>query len=129
LQPIPVAFPVSSHQPAAADLAVVRVNSLRATEGTPTPDVEALQLGHAPDYRWLIGKLEYVYVRNAWKLRYASASDADPHGGSVTLSNPGPVAETLRNRLVRVEGQLVEADGSESYPVYQVQSLQLLSLP
>src|SRR5207245_5972 len=36
---------------------------------------------HAPDYGWLTGELQYVAVRNAWRLRYGSAADEDRSGG------------------------------------------------
>jgi hypothetical protein len=88
-----------------------------------------LQFSHAPDYRWLIGQLEFVYVRNTWKVHYAGAADADPHGGSVTLLDCGPLAESLRGRLVRIEGRLVEAEATAPCPGYQIHSLQLLPLP
>jgi hypothetical protein len=129
LQPIPVAPPVQTLLPEPSDPAPVRVTSFKRIADCQTPVAETQLFNHAPDYSWLVGRLEYVYVRNTWKLHYAGAAEADRHGGSVTLVGAGPPAGSLRGRLVRVEGRLVEADGTDPCPAYEVHFLQLLSLP
>jgi hypothetical protein len=129
LQPIPVLSPVQTLLPEPSDHTPVRVTSFKPIDDCPKPVAEALRFSHAPHYGWLIGQLEYVYVRNAWKLHYAAAVDADTHGGSVTLVDTGPLTESLHGRLVRIEGRFLDVDGTDPCPAYEVHFLQLLSLP
>jgi hypothetical protein len=88
-----------------------------------------LDHGHAPDYRWLVGRLQYVHVRDAWRLRFASAEDDDRHGGTVTLVETGPMIGFQTGQLVRIEGQLVDPSSRQPSPPYRVQSIQLLGNP
>src|SRR5262245_51840524 len=79
--------------------------------------------GHAPDYSWLIGRLEFLHVRNVWKVRYASLEEEDRYGGSVTLIDTGPMTEFKSGQIVRVEGQLVNPESREPSPPYRVRSI------
>lgn len=84
---------------------------------------------HARDYSWLIGELHYVYVRDVWRLRYASADDEDPFGGSVTLTGVGPMTAYRSGQRVRVEGHVHDPQSGEPSPVYCVHSIQSLPSP
>lgn len=97
------------------------------------PSDEALvgefQPSRASDYRWLIGHLQYVHVRNAWRLRYAAPDEHDRYGGAVTLTDLGPMTEYRSGQLVRVEGCLLDPASTEPSPAYHVQRIQSLSRP
>jgi hypothetical protein len=80
--------------------------------------------GCALDHSWLVGELQYVEVRNVWRLRYASVEDEDRYGGSVTLSDTGSLTGLRSGERVRVEGQLVDAESREPSPAYRVRTLQ-----
>jgi len=84
---------------------------------------------HAADYSWLIGELQYLEVRNVWRVRYATVEDEDRYGGSVVLTETGPMFGHLNGQLVRVEGQLVAPDSREPSPAYRVRHLQLVPRP
>jgi hypothetical protein len=80
--------------------------------------------GHAADYHWLIGELQYSEVRSVWRLRYAGAEADDSFGGSVTLLAPSPMTAYRSGQRVFVEGQLIDPHSTEPSPSYRVQSIQ-----
>ena len=84
---------------------------------------EGVSSGHARDYRWLIGELQYVQVRDVWCLRYAAADEDDPYGGRVTLLDPGEMTNYRNGQIVRVHGELANPDRREPSPSYRVRSL------
>jgi hypothetical protein len=81
--------------------------------------------GHAPDYSWLVGALDYVKSRDAWCLRYASVDEDDRYGGTFALVNPGPMAAYRSGQLVRVQGEMVD----QPAPGYRVRALTPLQQP
>jgi hypothetical protein len=84
---------------------------------------------HAPDYSWLLGELQYAHVRGAWCVHYAPPDEDDPHGGTVTLVDPGPMTGFRSGQFVRVEGSLVDPASLEPSPAYRVRSIQPASRP
>lgn len=84
---------------------------------------------HSNDYSQLTGELQYVHVRNAWKIRYASVDEEDRYGGSVTLTETGPMTKYSNGQLIRVEGRLADPESRESSPAFRVRSIQLLTNP
>jgi hypothetical protein len=82
--------------------------------------------GHAADYCWLVGELQYVHVRKAWRLRYASVDEEDRYGGSVTLVEMGSMDSYSNGQMVRVEGQLLDSESREPSPTYRVRSMQVV---
>ena len=82
------------------------------------------KFAHDPNYRWLVGRLDYSKVRQTWTLRFASVEEDDRYGGSVTLDNSGRMAAFQSGQLVRVEGQLVDADDTRPRPSYHAHSIQ-----
>lgn len=85
--------------------------------------------GHAPDYSWLIGEIEFLQTRGDWRLRYGNAEDEDRYGGTVTLGGDNLPTDSQSGQLVRVEGYLVNPQASEPRPLYWVQSLSVLKAP
>jgi hypothetical protein len=85
--------------------------------------------GHAPDYTWLIGQLQYVHVRDVWRIRYLAAGEEDRYGGTMTLVETGPMTAYHNGQLVRVEGNLVDPGSPEPSPAYRVRSIQPISPP
>src|SRR5262249_54347089 len=71
LHPTPFPPPATTVLPELSGSAPVLVTSFKPII-SPLPLVaEALLFSHASDYTWLVGQLEYVYVRDTWKLHYA----------------------------------------------------------
>jgi hypothetical protein len=85
--------------------------------------------GHADDYSWLSGELQYSHLSKAWRLRFASVDEVDPWGGSVTLVCDRPSAEFKDGVCVRVRGHIDEGAGKNSAPPYQVDSIQVIEKP
>lgn len=80
---------------------------------------------HAEDYTWLSGELQYVHVRNLWKVRYASVDEEDRYGGSVTLTDMGSMSKYRNGQMVRVEGQVVDSESRDT-PAYRVRAIEVL---
>lgn len=78
---------------------------------------------HAPDYSWLVGELQYVHVRKAWRLRYASVDEEDRYGGSVTLIELGSMESYSNGQTIKVEGQLADTESKEPSPQYRVRTM------
>jgi hypothetical protein len=93
----------------------------------PAAEVPATaQPGHAPDYAWLVGELQYLQTHHAWRLRYARPGDEDRYGGTVTLTGDNLPAGCQSGQLVRVEGHLINPDASEPRPAYWVGGLRVV---
>ncbi len=95
-------------------------------EGGPSQEPAATEAGHAPDYAWLVGELQYLQTRHAWRLRYARPGDADRYGGTVTLTGEALPAGCASGQVVRVEGHLVNPDADGPPPAYWVSRLNVL---
>lgn len=71
--------------------------------------VSDARYGHASDYRWLRGRLEYSEIDRQWKLRYIPIDGAtDEYGGSVVITDPTALADYRRGEFVEVKGSLAE---------------------
>lgn len=79
--------------------------------------------GHAPDYSWLVGELNYVHVRGVWRLRYALPGEDDRYGGTVTLTGMLLPPALHNGQLVRVEGSLRDSDSGEPSPAYELHKI------
>jgi hypothetical protein len=79
---------------------------------------------HAADYSSVTGELQYIHSRNQWRVRYASVDEDDKYGGGLTLVNAGPMTEYHDGMLVKVDGQIADADAKEG--TYRVRSIQVL---
>jgi hypothetical protein len=98
--------------------------------GQNTDDVNPY--GHASDYGWLRGRLEYSHVEGAWKLRYAPIDvENDPHGGSVVLGNDSRLREFQEGDIVYVEGRTLGGPTGvfTAGPRYEVRQITRLEKP
>jgi hypothetical protein len=84
------------------------------------------KFAHDASYHWLVGRLDYSKIQNAWTLRFASVEDEDRCGGSVTLEDDRRLREFKSGQLVRVEGNLLNPEDPQAHPAYQVRDIQLL---
>jgi hypothetical protein len=86
---------------------------------------------HADDYTWLTGRLEYLYVRSVWRIRYAGCDEDDRFGGSLVLTASFPVKEFKDGQLIHVEGQVLDAEthDQDRRPLYEVHAVQILNNP
>jgi hypothetical protein len=94
---------------------------------TPFPETPA-GLGHAPDYTWLTGTVNYLHAKKVWTVRYAGLDEVDPYGGSVTLiENERTNLERFKpGQMVRVEGQFADREPDGPCPRYRVSSIRPL---
>jgi hypothetical protein len=115
---------LKAETPSGPELLPVKFES--SPEPARTPQIG---YGHAPDYSWLTGELQYVHVRNAWRVRFASVDEEDRYGGSVTLVELGSTDKLANGQFVRVEGSLVHPDSQEPSPAYRVSSLKEMPKP
>jgi len=79
--------------------------------------------GHDPNYRWLVGTLDYSRIQQAWLLRYAPLEEEDRYGGCVTLVASNRAMNWKPGQLVRVQGVLIDPDSQQLRPAFEVQSL------
>jgi len=84
--------------------------------------------GHAPDYKWLQGKLEYSQIDRHWKLRYIPVNgETDEFGGSVILPDPSLLGGCERGDLIKVTGRVGRRDPNKGYaPAYEVANIERL---
>jgi hypothetical protein len=79
---------------------------------------------HSKDYTWVMGKLEYLYSKKAWRVRYCPADVEDDLGGCVTLIGVDGSADNLKDgQMVRVDGALVDPESKQIAPQYQVRAI------
>jgi hypothetical protein len=82
---------------------------------------------HAKDHSWLMGKLEYLYSKKVWRVRYSPPEVDDELGGCVTLVGIDPALDNFKSgQMVRVDGVLVDPDSRQLSPAYQVHGLKPL---
>jgi hypothetical protein len=91
----------------------------------PAPAQSTSGLGHAPDYSWLVGRVERWGQSKMCRLRYASVEEIDPHGGSVTLvGEPEQLENVQDGQVLRVRGRLLNPDSHTAAPAYQVEAIE-----
>lgn len=91
------------------------------SEGVPAQTSE--HFGHDPNYRWLVGTLDYSRIQGAWLLRYMSYEEDDRYGGCVTLVGAVPARSLKKGQTVRVEGSLIDPDSRQLRPAFQVENM------
>ncbi|MEE2705591.1 MAG: hypothetical protein VX988_00970 [Planctomycetota bacterium] len=94
--------------------------------GNHTVDTTAGRYGHASDYTWLKGRLEYIASQRQWKLRYISLNqETDTFGGSVILSDLTELENYRTGDFVLVRGRLADipSDSRTVSPVFSVTRL------
>ncbi len=86
--------------------------------------------GHAPDYAWVSGQVEYSRVRKEWRLRYASVDETDRYGGRLVLIENEHLSYLRDGQYVRLQGHLVNPnDASGSPAVYRIEAFKLIDKP
>jgi hypothetical protein len=85
--------------------------------------------GHAPDYSWLRGRVEFSRLSKGWRLRYASVDEDDRFGGSVSLAEGIHLQSLKEGDLVEVRGRLADPGADGASPFYLVSSLARLGAP
>jgi hypothetical protein len=90
------------------------------------PLAGATRTGHAADYTWLYGQLQYWPLHKTWRLRYAGLDQVDPYGGSVTLIADLHPTDLKDGQYVRVEGRLADPEARGISPAYKVVSIRAL---
>ncbi|NBO93555.1 MAG: hypothetical protein EBV06_14775 [Planctomycetia bacterium] len=103
-----------------------RVSPARMPYALPTITASQplVAIGHATDYRWIVGTLQEE--RGVWKILYGIAGDLDRYGGSLELLETGPMNGFWPGRLVRVEGELIDPAPLEIQPSYRVRSMHVV---
>lgn len=81
--------------------------------------------GHATDYSWLTGELQFVHARNIWRVRYASVDEEEQYGGGLTIANPNALTGFKDGQLIHVEGQRTNPEGRDSQ--YYVRAIHTVS--
>jgi hypothetical protein len=116
--------------PGASGDALANPALAESTESFPrrsSPDHMATpDSGHAEDYSWLVGKLQYSRFNKSWRLRFASVDEEDRYGGSVTIVDDLRLAGLKDGQTVRVEGHLTNPEARTIAPPYEVNSIQAL---
>ncbi|MCE9544785.1 MAG: hypothetical protein K8T25_04600 [Planctomycetia bacterium] len=119
----PVSFTQLQPQPAAATF---RLAAAIASAPSNTAD----HYGHAADYKWLKGKLEYSAGRQQWKLRYIPVDTTDgrtdENGGSVILKTTPELQKYHDGEFVNVDGTLGNRDpnAKDFAPSYEIRQIQ-----
>ncbi len=119
--------------PASATVAVPE----RPAQPKPSTDMatairvgSATGYGHAPNYSWLTGRLEFSQIERQWKLRYIPIDGAtDAYGGSVVLSDAAQLKGFEANDFVTVVGGVdsgSRAAGSFA-PLYNIEQIRPLA--
>ncbi len=134
----PVSPPVADSVPAVVKEDAPPVSAPAKTESRPAdPREEAApckpvvgitassSLGHAADYSWLSGQVEYSRLSHGWRLRYASVDEDDLHGGSVTLTENPRLDELKDGQHIRVTGHLQNPADRATAPAYSVDSFEV----
>jgi hypothetical protein len=140
--PVPQAansYPFSQVPPTIAE----PPNNPALTRGEPTAQRKSFVdttaqpfFGHAEDYSWLQGQVEYSHVSKEWRLRYASVDENDCYGGTVTLIENEPLHKLNDGQHVRVLGHITtdteilpvgqnptHTDSRKISPLYRVDSV------
>jgi hypothetical protein len=60
------------------------------------------------DYVSITGIAEHLYVRNVWRIRYATCDGEDPFDGNFTFPDSALNSELHPGRLACIQGQIAE---------------------
>ncbi|MBN2474088.1 MAG: hypothetical protein JXB62_05750 [Pirellulales bacterium] len=95
------------------------------TDPPQTRSAAQVSYGHASDYAWIRGKLEYSQIDRQWKLRYIPVEgETDDFGGSVVVSNPSALTGHERGDFVEIAGRLVDREVKKGFaPTYEVSTV------
>jgi hypothetical protein len=125
--PAPAVHTAAEHDANGVEQGQAPTPSLTATDTNGQASV-AESFGHDPNYRWLVGTLDYSRIQEAWLLRYVPFEEDDRYGGCVTLVGFVPPPALKPGQRVRVEGSLVDPNSRQLRPAFQVQNFRVLGL-
>jgi hypothetical protein len=93
--------------------------AVRRPPPVATPLEPGQRIGHAPDYRWVVGIADRHAREGHWTIRFADVGEDDPWGGKVRLMDDDRLRELSNGDLVYVRGEiLAPASAAESAPAY-----------
>jgi hypothetical protein len=123
------AKPILSASPNAAPFAAESIPSStaekqEAAEVAPTMDSPP-RFGHDPNYRWLVGTLDYSRIQRGWLLRYVPVQQEDRYGGCVMLVAPNHETSFKHGQTVRVEGTFIDPESRQLRPAYRVETVRV----
>ena len=79
---------------------------------------------HAPDYSWIVGRLEYSQIEGGfWVIRYENQTDK--FGGKFVLGNDSRLANFKSGDLVKITGRISDEQVSfyQSGTLYDLESI------
>jgi hypothetical protein len=86
--------------------------------------------GHAPDYSWITGQVEFCHITKEWRLRYTSVDEVDQYGGRIVLVENHHVSLLRDGQYVKLHGHLVNQDAVANGPIsYRIESFEAVSRP
>lgn len=97
--------------------------SAKSFQGGPVSTASGY--GHDPNYRWLVGTLDYSRNQGAWVLRYVSYEEDDRYGGCVTLVGDTATMSLKPGQTVRVEGSMIDPESRQLQPAFEVRSIRV----
>ncbi len=97
-----------------------KANPVEATTMDSPP-----RFGHDPNYRWLVGTLDYSKIQRGWLLRYGPLQEEDRYGGCVLLLAPSHDTTFKSGQTVRVEGSLIDPTSHQLRPAYRVENVRV----
>lgn len=83
-------------------------------------------LAHAPDYSWVIGKLEYNPIEGGfWQIRFGKESDL--YHGKFVLGNQPQLSSFRHGDLVKITGKISQDQVSiyQAGTLYDLESIDL----
>lgn len=83
-------------------------------------------LSRAPDYSWVIGRLEYNSIEGGfWQIRFGKEND--PYNGKFVLGNQPQLSRFRHGDLVKITGKISQDQVSiyQSGTLYNLESIDL----
>jgi hypothetical protein len=118
---LPAKGEAAAQEPPLSEGVVVRAELSK--KKSPEKPSSGPAFGHAVDYSWVTGELWYVPGKNVWRVHYGSGKDNDRYGGTMTLSDTGPMSEYRIGELVYIEGRPVDANAKAANGIYRVSKI------
>ncbi len=95
-------------------------NSASLKKDAPLP-AQSSTKGHASNYSWLIGEVQYSHISKQWRIRYLGVDQTDDVGGSVALQGADQwLDEINKGGLFRITGQMHKLEKGYVYEVISV---------
>jgi hypothetical protein len=117
--------PIGSPEPVVVVPAVARRAPPPATPLKPGE-----RIGHAPDYRWLVGVADWHGRGGYWTVRFADIGADDPWGGKVRLLDDDRLRDLGNGDVVYVTGEILApasaAESAPACPPYRVKSVSVV---